>query len=54
MNIWDLLDYFSCPEEVMTSGDYMTCLDCSEQGCEFLNCPIFEEYKEFYEDIVNE
>lgn len=53
MIIWDLLDYFSCPEEVMTSGHYMTCLDCSEVS-DCSNCPIFKEYKEFYEDITNE
>lgn len=53
MNIWDLLENYGCSADALTSGDYMTCSDCSEvYDCS--NCPIFEETKEYFEDIINE
>lgn len=53
MNIWDLLENFGCSEQALTTGDFMTCSDCSElYDCS--NCSIFEETKEFLEDITIE
>ena len=52
MMIYDIIEDFAL-SDCLVSGDYVTCMQCSE-CVDCSGCPIFEETKEYFEELSSE